>query len=71
MRTGETRYASDELRVPAVRKDGSPLSIAFTVALLRDANGKWGRSPRSCATHRALQGERKLRKRLAELEGKK
>ena len=36
MRTGETRYGADVLRVPALRKDGRPLSIAFTVAMLRD-----------------------------------
>lgn len=35
--TGITRYGTDVLRVPALHKDGRPLSIAFTVALLRDA----------------------------------
>ena len=34
MATGETRYAHDVLRVPAVHKDGRALSIAFTVGLL-------------------------------------
>ena len=37
--TGETRYGNDVLRVPAVHKEGKPLSIAFTVALLRAADG--------------------------------
>jgi len=32
--TGQTRYQHDVLRVPAVHKDGRPLSIAFTVGLL-------------------------------------
>ena len=36
--TGITRYGSDVLRVPALHKEGRPLSIAFTVALLRDAS---------------------------------
>jgi len=40
MATGSTRYANDVLRVPAVHKDGRPLSIAFTVALLRSASGQ-------------------------------
>src|SRR5262245_66634296 len=31
MRTGVTRYGTDILRVPAVRKDGRTISIAFTV----------------------------------------
>lgn len=70
MATGETRYAHDVLRVPAVHKDGRALSIAFTVGLLygpqrevvgiaaviRDETSRYA-------------GERNLRKRLAELEG--
>lgn len=39
MATGETRYGSDILRVPALHKEGKPLSIAFTVALLHGADG--------------------------------
>src|SRR5271169_4757331 len=34
MASGETRYAHDVLRVPAVHKDGRTLSIAFTVGLI-------------------------------------
>jgi PAS domain S-box-containing protein len=70
MASGETRYGHDVLRVPAVHKDGRTLSIAFTVGLL-------------CGPQRKVRGivavirdettrfaeERKLRKRLAELEG--
>jgi len=37
MASGETRYNSDLLRVPAVHKNGRPLSIAFTVAILPGA----------------------------------
>lgn len=69
METGKTRYGSDVLRVPAVHKDGHSLSIAFTVALLhsaenevtgivaivRDETSRWNE-------------ERKLRRRIAELE---
>jgi PAS domain S-box-containing protein len=71
MQTGHTRYGTDVLRVPAVHKDGRPLSIAFTVALLpagdpdgrviaaiiRDETGRW-------------EEERALRRRLAELEAR-
>ena len=71
MRTGQTRYGAEVLRVPAVHKDGHTLSIAFTVALLysrdrqvqaiaaiiRDETSRW-------------KEERALRQRLAELEGK-
>jgi PAS domain S-box-containing protein len=71
MQTGETRYGTEVLRVPAVHKDGRRLSIAFTVALLysstqeiqaiaaiiRDESSRWAE-------------ERALRIRLAELEAK-
>lgn len=39
MRSGDTRYGTEVLRVPALHKDGRPLSIAFTVALLKRADG--------------------------------
>jgi len=39
MATGETRYGNDLLRVPALHRDGSRRSIAFTVALLTDPGG--------------------------------
>ena len=40
MATGQTRYGSDVLRVPALHKDGRTLSIAFTVSLLQSPDGK-------------------------------
>ena len=40
MDTGETRYGADVLRVPALHKEGKPLSIAFTVAMLHAPDGK-------------------------------
>ncbi len=41
MRTGKTRYgAGDLLAVPALRKDGSRVSIEFTVLPFRDASGR-------------------------------
>jgi PAS domain S-box-containing protein len=70
MLTGQTKYGTDLLRVPAMDKGGRALSIAFTVALLHGADGK----PAAIAavirdeTSR-FNEERSLRKRLAELEG--
>jgi len=72
MQTGQTRYGTEVLRVPAVHKEGRALSIAFTVALLdtpdtqtrviaaiiRDETSRW-------------KEERALRQRLAELEARK
>jgi PAS domain S-box-containing protein len=41
MATGETRYgAGDLLSVPAVRKDGSRISIEFTVTPFHDTAGR-------------------------------
>ena len=71
MQTGQTRYGTEVLRVPAVHKDGRTLSIAFTVALLsipdkqsrviaaiiRDETSRW-------------KEERALRERIAELEAR-
>ncbi len=67
--TGQTRYGNDLLRVPALHKEGKPLSIAFTVAMLytpagevasviavvRDDTARWSE-------------ERALRARVRELE---
>jgi PAS domain S-box-containing protein len=68
MRTGETRYATDVLKVPALHKDGRTLSIAFTVSLLQSAD-------RPAAIVAIIRDEtarwtdeRNLRKRVAELE---
>jgi PAS domain S-box-containing protein len=36
MQTGETIYADRLLQVPALHREGKPLSIAFTVSLLHD-----------------------------------
>ncbi|MFK8249889.1 PAS domain-containing protein [Ancylobacter terrae] len=66
LQTGETRYGTQVLRVPALHKDGRTLSIAFTVALLpgaivavvRDDTARWNE-------------ERDLRRRLRELEAGK
>lgn len=39
MRTGQTRYgAGDVLAVPAIRKDGSRISVEFTIVPFRDAS---------------------------------
>jgi PAS domain S-box-containing protein len=39
MATGVTRYAGRVLEVPALRRSGEPLSIAFTVTILRSPTG--------------------------------
>lgn len=69
MRTGETRYGADLLRVPALHKDGRPLSIAFTVGLLFDADNKvTGITAVIRDDTQRWNEERQMRRRLAELE---
>lgn len=41
MSTGESRYSGgDTLSVPALRKDGSQISVEFTIIPLKDAQGR-------------------------------
>jgi PAS domain S-box-containing protein len=69
MKTGQTRYAFDVLRVPATHKDGRALSIAFTVALLNSPEGALTGIVALIRDETARwTEERELRKRLAELE---
>lgn len=39
MATGVTRYGREVLKVPGIRKDGTRVSLEFTVILLRDETG--------------------------------
>ena len=71
MQTGVTRYGRDLLKVPAVRKDGSRISVEFTVVLVRSETGAIagiGAILRD-VTER-WQQERALKERLASLEGR-
>jgi PAS domain S-box-containing protein len=76
MATGETHYAGRMLAVPAVRADGSRISVEFTVTLLSDSAGRvWGIGAilrdvtARWEQQRALQRElHDLKRRLAELE---
>jgi PAS domain S-box-containing protein len=70
MATGETKYASEVLRVPAQHRDGRALSIAFTVTLLESPNG--GRVIAAIVRDETARWneERELRRRVAELEQK-
>ncbi len=71
METGQTRYGSELLKVPAVHKNGSALSIAFTVALLHEPDGALSGIVAVIRDETArFQQERDLRKRLAELEAR-
>ena len=69
MESGITRYGTSLLRVPAKHKDGSILSIAFTVGMLFDESHK------ACGVAAVIRDEtqrfaeeRALKKRIADLE---
>ncbi len=69
MATGQTKYGNDVLRVPAVHKDGSARSIAFTVALLHSPDQKVSAIVAAIRDETSrFAEERSLRKRLTELE---
>jgi PAS domain S-box-containing protein len=71
MQTGQTRYGTQVLRVPALPKDGQRLSIAFTVALLHTPDGDLtGIAAIVRDDTERWQEEQALRRRLAELEGR-
>jgi PAS domain S-box-containing protein len=71
MKTGQTRYGKDILAVPAARKDGSPLSIEFTIQLVRDDGGAIvGASAIIRDVTDRWTRDREMRKRLSELEQK-
>jgi PAS domain S-box-containing protein len=69
MKTGQTRYSRNLLAVPALRKDGARISIEFTIALIRDANGKLlGPAAILREVTARWNQDKELRKRLAALE---
>jgi PAS domain S-box-containing protein len=71
MQTGQTRYGNELLRVPALHKEGHPLSIAFTVAMLHSADGKVSAIVAIVRDETARWNEeRALRGRVKELEAK-
>ncbi len=69
MATGITKYGTDLLRVPAVDKAGRAMSIAFTVAMLHDADGKVIAIASVIRDETARFGEeRALKKQVTELQ---
>jgi PAS domain S-box-containing protein len=71
MKSGHTRYGRDILAVPGSRKDGSPLSIEFTIQLVRDDAGTLlGASAIIRDVTERWTRDRETRKRLADLEQK-
>jgi len=71
MATGVTKYGRDVLAVPALKKDGSRISIEFNVVLLRAPAGELvGVAALVQDVTARFQQQKELRARLAALEAK-
>lgn len=69
MATGVTRYGQEVLAVPAMRKDGTRISLEFTVVLLREKTGELaGIAAVMREVTARWQQDRALKQRVAELE---
>jgi PAS domain S-box-containing protein len=69
MATGVTRYSREVLAVPALRKDGTRLSLEFTIILLHDAAGDLlGPAAIIREVTARWQRDKALKERLAALE---
>jgi PAS domain S-box-containing protein len=71
MQTGITKYGKDALAVPALRKDGSRISIEFTIVLVRSVEGgMMGAAAIVQDVTARWERDKALRARLAALENK-
>ena len=71
MATGETKYKTGLLSAPGIRKDGSRVSLEFSMVLLHDENGAMQGSAsimRDVTEH--WQKEKQLKERLTACETK-
>ena len=69
MESGESRYSSEMLSAPALRKDGSRLSTEFSMVMVKDANGAMlGVAAIVREVTARWQKERELKERLRQLE---
>lgn len=71
MATGITKYGRDALAVPALKKDGSRISIEFNIVLLRAKSGELlGAAALIQDVTARWQQQKEMRARLAALEAK-
>jgi PAS domain S-box-containing protein len=71
MATGVTRYGRELLAVPGIRKDGTRISLEFSIALLRGATGDLQGAVAILRDVTARwQQEKALKERLAALEAR-
>jgi PAS domain S-box-containing protein len=71
MRTGSSRYGRDLLAVPAIRRDGTRISLEFSITLVHGSDGAlagFAAILRDVTERR--RRDREIQQRLAALEGK-
>ena len=69
--TGQSRYREDELlAVPAMRKNGTAISVQFTIAPIRKSGQMIGMAAIIRDVTKQFQETRELRRRLAELQAR-
>jgi PAS domain S-box-containing protein len=70
MASGTSRYAADLLPVPGMKKDGSRISLEFTITLIQDDKGTiLGAAAIMRDVTSRWQRDQELKKRLAALAG--
>jgi PAS domain S-box-containing protein len=70
MATGETKYGKDLLAVPGIRKDGTRISLEFSIVMLRGDDGQLlGPAAILREVTARWKKEKELKDRLAALEG--
>ncbi len=70
MATGETKYGKDLLAVPGIRKDGTRISLEFSIVMLRGDDGQLlGPAAILRDVTARWKKEKELKDRLAALEG--
>lgn len=71
METGVTRYGRDVLSVPALRKDGTRISVEFHILLLLSSTGEVaGAAAMMQDVTKRWQQQKELRSRITALEAK-
>lgn len=69
MKTGKTRYGKELLKVPALRKDGSTISVEFTLLLVRNRRNEIiGTAAIIRDVTERWEQEKELKKKLKRLE---
>jgi PAS domain S-box-containing protein len=71
MQTGITKYGRDKLAVPALRKDGSRISVEFNVVLVRGVSGEvLGVAALMQDVTARWESEKLTKRRIADLEAR-